>query len=119
MGGAYFYRKLEDNGYLQPFDAFLVHARVAYGLEYKIVKNTKKINFNSLFRNRQHQIDYLMKMRECGGQGLVIINLYKERAWNYCLVLDIGYVNWLMDISPFHDSDSLAFEDCLMEKTNS
>ena len=74
------YRKEPDMGQWMPYDCHWVHKGIYIPAEVKINKLIRmNFNFNSLFRDRQHQIDELMRDRRTGCKNAwVIIYLYVE-----------------------------------------
>jgi len=92
----YFYWKIADLGFINPFDSILITNKKSFAFEYKIVKNSNTINFKNLFKNRIHQIQYLKKVKNSGGHGIVLINVFKPREFNYSICLDIDSVIDLM-----------------------
>ena len=84
LGKPFFYWKIRDDGGINPFDAFAVVDGKPIAIEYKITKLITKINMSALFKNRDHQIEALMKWQESGGVSMVIINWFIPRKQNRC-----------------------------------
>lgn len=113
----WWYRKIPDLGFRNPFDALLVHKGIAYAMEYKMLKNSQTVNLHTLFSKRAHEVMHLETFHHSGGKSFVIINVYKKGSWNYCLLLE-----WTQVCALFNSHDGRMkisqLQDYRMERFN-
>jgi len=94
----YYYHKIRDDGFVQPFDAFGVYNHQAFAFEYKMNKAKTTINMAKLFSNREHQIRSLEKFENAGGLSFILINWFIPRKLNKCFVMTTQAARELLEV---------------------
>jgi penicillin-binding protein-related factor A (putative recombinase) len=85
-----FWWKIPDAGFRNYFDIVCCAKRQFIAIEAKISKSKTSIPLMELFKNREHELLALKKVRESGGQAWILINIFNPHKWNYVLAMDIA-----------------------------
>jgi len=93
--------KIPDAGFRNYFDIVCCAKRQFIAIEAKISKSKTSIPLIELFRNREHELQALKKVRASGGKTWILINIFNPHKWNYILAMDIAQYELLVSyISP-------------------
>jgi len=102
------YHKISDMSIGQkPADCFIICNKGFFLCELKMCKTKNKINFKSLFKGREHQIEALTKgwIPKAQNYSYLIINQYKAREYNNCYYVPGNLVKELVRLDPMCISD--------------
>ncbi len=93
----YVYKKIPDNAFIgnyqikNPYDCYLRFSGQHWSMELKICSTIKVINFGTLFKGREHELDYLEGEKKAGGKSYVIVNQYnKVKRINRVFAIEIN-----------------------------
>ncbi len=114
LAGEKHYFKIPDVGFTNPYDAFLVYGGRFYALEYKISKSTTSIPLVNLFKGREHELENLKRVRNCGQKAFILINVWEAHKRNEILVLDPAQYEWL--VSSVAPKKSIKIDDPLLRR---
>lgn len=68
----------------RPFDAFLLHEGLFVAIEFKLIKvanvDSFNVNFNTLLRGREHQLEALSSVFNNGGQALFVVFVQSSKT---------------------------------------
>lgn len=80
LGAPLTYWKYPDLGYSTPFDCHVFKDGVFSAFELKIVKAKDTWNLKNSFKNREFQVDNLMRVKANKGNAWVVINHFLGRG---------------------------------------
>jgi hypothetical protein len=87
LGAPLVYHKYPDLGMSTPADCYVFKDGLFSQFELKIVKSVDQWNLRASFRNREFQIDNLMRVNACGGNAWIVVNHFRGRGLNMAYIM--------------------------------
>jgi hypothetical protein len=111
LGSPVTFWKYPDLGYSTPYDCHVFKDGLFSAFELKIVKSIDAWNLKDSFRNREFQVDNLMRVNSLGGNAWIVVNHFHGRGHNraYAMCPEVAK-------SILYDGASISFSESLEQR---
>ena len=89
--------KYPDLGFSTPYDCHVFKNGMFSAFELKIIKSVDVWNLKNSFRNREFQIDNLMRVKANGGNAWIVVNHFRGRGLNKAYMMAPEFAKGILD----------------------